>query len=449
MAEKILMPQLGESVVEGTIAEWFVSAGDKVDVGTPLVEVETDKANTEVPATKAGYVKAILVEAGVTVEVGEPIIELVTDESELESGAAESGGQKSQKSSKSQGDSDGDAEDSKEGDSKKVAASKKGDGPKKEKSAHKVNTGRSPWNRGGGVAGPMDGKMVEGLALASGGGKGGASDSGDTKAPQNQQTSSAPSRDTSLPYGAPVGAKYYRAPKVRANPEDTVTKFSKRRGIISEHMVYSKHVSPHVPCFAEVDMTKVVAMRREHKQEFKDRGISLTVFSFVLKATTEALREFPGVNAVIGDAEIIQRGKINLGFAVETDGGLLVPVIKNADSLSVSGLAKGVVDMAAKARDKKITIDDLSGGTFTVSNPGRKGNLIGAAVINQPQAGILRMGEIVRRPVVREIDGEEVICIRSIMMLSLSYDHRLIDGVEGNGFLYRVGELLEAANFQL
>jgi len=147
--------------------------------------------------------------------------------------------------------------------------------------------------------------------------------------------------------------------------------------------------------------------------------------------------------------EVIQRGDIHLGVAVETDGGLVVPVIRNADQLSTGGLAKAVVDVADKARDKKITLDDLSGGTFTVSNPGRRGNLFGAAIINQPQVGILRMGEIVRRPVVRTIAGEEVICIRSMMYLSLSYDHRIIDGVQGNGFLFRIRELLEAGQFDI
>lgn len=251
------------------------------------------------------------------------------------------------------------------------------------------------------------------------------------------------------PVGTPAGMKNFKVPRVEAGPNDTVIKFSKRRSIIAEHMVYSKHVSPHVPCFAEVDMNVVSDLRRKHKNRLAQEGISLTILAFVLKATTQALAEFPNVNAVVGEQEVIQRGDINLGVAVETDGGLVVPVIKNADQLSVGGLAKAVVDIAEKARDKKITMDDLTGGTFTVSNPGRRGNLFGAAIINQPQVGILRMGEIVRRPVVRTIEGEEVICIRSMMYLSLSYDHRIIDGVAGNGFLYRIRELLEAGDFDI
>lgn len=250
-------------------------------------------------------------------------------------------------------------------------------------------------------------------------------------------------------YGEPPGGRFFKAPPVTAGPSDTVTKFSRRRSIIAEHMVYSKHVSPHVPCFAEVDMSPVSALRLKHKDRLKKEGISLTLLAFLLKATVMALRETPIMNSVVGDQEIITRADVNLGVAVETEAGLVVPVIHHADRLSVGGLARAVVEIAEKARDRRITPDDLAGGTFTVSNPGRKGNLFGAAIINQPQVGILRMGEIVRRPVVREIEGEEVICIRSMMFLSLSYDHRIIDGVAGNGFLYRVRELLEQAEFDI
>lgn len=214
-------------------------------------------------------------------------------------------------------------------------------------------------------------------------------------------------------------------------------------------MVYSKQVSPHVPCVAEVDMTAVMDSRRKNKDALAEQGVNLTVFAYLLAATAQALREFPNVNAVVGADEVIQRGRVHLGIAVETDGGLLVPVIRDADSLSVGGIARAVAELADKARNKRITVDDLSGGTFTISNPGRRGNLFGAAVINQPQVGILRMGEIVRRPVVRSFDKEEAIVIRSMMYLSLSYDHRIIDGVEGNGFLYRVREILEDANFNI
>ena len=312
-----------------------------------------------------------------------------------------------------------------------------------------------PWNAGGGVAAPTASAPAP-LALASNGPRAaGQSAVGVALAAQAAAAASPPPRAPAPPapaagiYGAPPAGKYFKPPVVKAQEGDKVIPFSKRRGIIAEHMVYSKHVSPHVPCFAEVDVTDVMTLRKKNKARLAEQGVRLSFLAFLLKATCQALREFPGVNAVVGAGEIIERARVNLGVAVETDGGLLVPVIKDADTLSVPGIARAVDDLAGRARSKKITPADLSGGTFTVSNPGRRGNLFGAAVINQPQAGILRMGEIVRRPVVRNIDGEEVICIRSMMFLSLSYDHRIIDGVKGNGFLYRVRELLEAANFEL
>lgn len=457
MAETIVMPQLGESVVEGTIAQWLVQVGDKVDSGQPLVEVETDKANTEVPASASGYVAEILVAEGDTVEVGTEIIRL--SEKPVDAAGASS------KEAASRAKSEEQAQSAEPKQAQKPAASKQseaatprergGSGKKPRRAvggpeAAQVDNENLPWNRGGGVARPTESASVSGVAMAQPPAQGGAANKEARKpAAPARRASQGDEQPAGGAFGAPAGARYFKPPVVRAAPEDTVVRFSKRRGIIAEHMVYSKHVSPHVPCTAEVDMTAVMDLRKQNKKRMAEQGIPLTVFAFLLAATAQALREFPNVNAVVGSDEIIQRGRIHLGIAVETDGGLLVPVIRDADSLSVSGIASAVDELATKAREKRITVDDLSGGTFTVSNPGRRGNLFGAAVINQPQAGILRMGEIVRRPVVRSFDGEEAICIRSMMYLSLSYDHRIIDGVEGNGFLYRVRELLEEASFKL
>lgn len=467
MATRIVMPQLGESVVEGQIVEWFVNVGDKVEVGQPLVEVETDKANAEVPATEAGFVSQLLAQPGDTVDVGAALLEMVESADEVGGGggaASESEPEKASATETSASDEQKQEPDRESAPSDSLPSSSAydangssgGDGnggarhtppprpPSRAPAPPPTRSENHPWNAGGVVAAPTPSAHPN-LPMAQ-----------RRERPQPPRSVPAPpARERSQPdhhegpYGAPGAGSYFRPPVVRAQPEDTVVKFSKRRGIIAEHMVYSKHVSPHVPCFAEVDMTAVSDLRRRNKARLEEQGVRLSILSFVLKATTQALREFPGVNAVVGADEIIQRGSVHLGVAVETDGGLLVPVIRDADRLSVSGLARAVDDMAEKARNKKISVDDLSGGSFTVSNPGRRGNLFGAAIINQPQVGILRMGEIVRRPVVRKVDGEEVICIRSMMFLSLSYDHRIIDGVTGNGFLYRIRELLEQGRFEV
>jgi 2-oxoglutarate dehydrogenase E2 component (dihydrolipoamide succinyltransferase) len=201
---------------------------------------------------------------------------------------------------------------------------------------------------------------------------------------------------------------------------------------------------------AEVDLGGVAAVRNEQKRAFREaHGLPLTFLPFVVHATVRALREFPALNASVLEDAIVEKRDIHVGIAVETDKGLVVPVVRHADRLSLAGLAAAIEDLSNRARTKKLTADDLKGGTFTVSNPGRAGNLYGFAIINQPQVGILRMGEIVKRPVVRPIDGQDAILIRPIMHLALSYDHRAVDGAPANGFLHRVKELLEEAEFDL
>jgi 2-oxoglutarate dehydrogenase E2 component (dihydrolipoamide succinyltransferase) len=222
------------------------------------------------------------------------------------------------------------------------------------------------------------------------------------------------------------------------------------RRLVAEHMVYSKRTSPHVGTVAEIDMSGVGRLRDHHKQEFeRAHGFRLSFLPFLVHATVRALREFPRLNASVLDDSIVEKADLHIGVAVETDKGLVVPVIRHADRLSLSGIAHAIEDLASRARSKKLSADELRGGTFTISNPGRDGNLYGFAIINQPQVGILRMGEIVKRPVVRSLDGDDVIVIRPVMHLALSYDHRAVDGAPANGFLARVRVVLEQAEFDL
>ena len=247
----------------------------------------------------------------------------------------------------------------------------------------------------------------------------------------------------------PLSLRAYRPPRYTPREGDQVIPFDHRRRLVAEHMVYSKVTSPHVPCCAEVDMTPLFRLREQWKQAKETGGRAPSFLVAVCRAAVQALAEFPRMNAVVQDETVILRKDINLGVAVDTDKGLLVPVIRKANEKSVLGLARALEDLAARARTGKVTADELSGGSFTVSNPGLKGNLWGASIINQPQVGIVRMGEIVKRAVVREIDGEDAIVVRQMMYVTLSYDHRVIEGVIGNSFLHRVRELLEEARFTL
>jgi 2-oxoglutarate dehydrogenase E2 component (dihydrolipoamide succinyltransferase) len=247
-----------------------------------------------------------------------------------------------------------------------------------------------------------------------------------------------------------VGFGSFKLPQYREKPGDKVVPFTRRRRITADHMVYSKLVAPHVVTVAEVDLFAATKLREANKDRYKKEGMSLTMLAFVTVAVARAIRENPTINArVLEDAYVVQKD-INLGIAVDSPDGLVVPVVRRADELGIRGIVRAIDDVAARARSGKITIDDLSGATFSISNPGMKGNLFGAAIMNQPNVGILRMGEIKKRVVVVEgPNGEDQMAIHPIMYVALSYDHRIVDGVAANTFLWRIREILEKADFEV
>jgi 2-oxoglutarate dehydrogenase E2 component (dihydrolipoamide succinyltransferase) len=405
MAIEIVMPQLGESVVEGTIARWLVREGDSVAKDQPLVEVETDKANTEVPSPASGVVSKLLAATGTVVPTGRAI-------AVLEAGGAA------------------------------VAAHAPVAAPvASPAAAEPAGVDRhSPAVRKAAREHGVD------LAKVQGTGDGGRVTKRDVLTfVEASKAQPAPATPTpSLPVAvssAPRGA--FRLPPYVPRPGDEVVPFTRRRRLIADHMVFSKQSAPHVAVVAEVDLHRAVAFREANKSAWKKEGVGLTFLPMIAHATVKALREFPKVNARVLDDAFVQLREINLGIAVETEQGLVVPVIRQADEKTLKGLARAIDEAAEKARTGALAPDDIAGGTFTLSNPGRKGNLFGTAIISQPQVGILRMGEIVKRPVVVDADGEDHIVVRPMMYLCLSYDHRIVDGVYGNGFLHRIRELLE------
>jgi 2-oxoglutarate dehydrogenase E2 component (dihydrolipoamide succinyltransferase) len=459
----VVMPQLGESVMEGTVVRWIAKTGQKVERDEPLVEIATDKANTEIPSPTTGVLVEQLAKEGAVVTVGGPLARLD------EAGSASSTS------------------------APKAAATPTA--PTASGPAQAASSSSAPAADANGVRSTPVGRNVaqeHGLDLSKvpGSGAGGRVmkadvtsflERGATSSQQSemqpplstfpgQKAPTAPPPPYSQPPIAPVysqppppsfGPGYqvpgpihmtlraYKPPRYTPKEGDQLVPFDHRRRLIAEHMVYSKATSPHVPCTAEVDMTNLSKLRGEWKRAKETGGKAPSFLVGLCRATVQALGEFPRLNAVVQDETLILRKEVNLGIAVETDKGLLAPVIRKANELSVLGLARAMDDLALRARNGKVTADELSGGSFTVSNPGLKGNLFGAAIINQPQVGILRMGEIVKRAVVRERDGEDAIVIRPMMYLTLSYDHRVIDGVTGNGFLHRVRELIEEAKFEL
>ncbi len=419
------LPSLGESVLEGVVGRWLVKVGERVEVDQPIVEITTDKVDSEMPSPVAGVVQEILVDEGATVPVGGGLLRI---------------------------DPEGTAGVTAEPEASPAEASPVPSAASTSPVANSPAAAKST---------PVARKMAEeqGIDLSGvgGSGVGGRVHKRDVATAATSALPLASSARASVPPATPTPAvatasmeaapsKYAYVPRAG----DNVIPMSPLRKLVSEHMVLSKRISPHVGTVAEVDLSAVSKLRDANKGAFKkSKGYSLTYLPFAIYATVRALKEFPQLNAAVLDGAIALREEINISIAVETGKGLVVPVIRNADHYSLSGIADAIQDLSVRARSKRLAPDEMRGGSFTVSNPGRKGNLYGFAIINQPQVGILRLGEVVKRPVVRTVDGEDAIVIRPMMHIALSYDHRAVDGAPANGFLYRVREILEAGEIDL
>ena len=430
MATDVVMPQMGESIAEGTITKWLVKAGDAVAKDQPLVEISTDKVDAEIPSPAAGVVAEILAKEGETVPIQAVIARIYTEKEAAK--PAEPALPKAPWDEETEGFPGAMARRTEPPlpssprvePPKAPPAPPAAEGPKvrispvvaRMAAEHGLDLSKIP---GTGIDGRVTKKDVEDF-LARGG----------APAPAPPPAAKAPSAEPPPPAPAP--------------PEgDQVIPFTPIRKRIAEHMVTSKRTSAHVHTVAEVDMHKVAAFRAKAKES----GVSMTYLPFVVWASIAALREFPYLNASVAGESTVLKKAIHMGIAVDTDRGLIVPVIRDADKKSLSELAKAVEDIAARASAHRILPDELAGGTFTVTNPGPKGNLFGTAIINQPQVGILRMGQVIKRAVVVDAGGEDAIVIRPMMYLCLGYDHRIVDGVAANGFLFRVREILEAGAF--
>jgi 2-oxoglutarate dehydrogenase E2 component (dihydrolipoamide succinyltransferase) len=433
MTTTVAMPQLGESVVEGTIGKWLVQEGDRVERDQPVVEVLTDKADSEVPAPVAGVITKLLVREDDVVRVGTGLC--VIDESAQ-------GGKSAPTAAKEPA-----AVPAKAAAAEASRPAAPAPQPKIEAARSEARpAGNGPAAIATAPGSPSQRKQAreQGLELSAG-------RLVRESTALMPSAASAPSVDARAQNIAGPGSRKgaFQVPPYIERPGDQVVPFSRRRRIIADHMVYSKLTSPHVVAVSECDLNETAKLRDAHKDKLKKEGIGLTYLAFVCAATVKALTEFRELNArVLDDAYVLLR-EINLGLAVNTPEGLVVPVIKSADSLTVRGIARAVDELAVKARDNKLTPDDLAGKTFTVSNPGRFGNLHGGAIISQPNVGILRIGEIKKRVVVVEREGEDTMAIHPVMYMSLSYDHRIVDGVAANGFLHRVTELLEKGEFTI
>jgi 2-oxoglutarate dehydrogenase E2 component (dihydrolipoamide succinyltransferase) len=422
MATQVTMPQLGESVVEGTIGKWLVSVGQTVVKDEPLVEILTDKADSELPSPVGGVVTKLLAGEDDIVAVGDPICEI--DENAEASATA---------------DAPAAAPAEVPPPAPEAGAPTS---PSVRKLAREKEVDLSEVQGSG-----ESGRIMHGDVMAAIGSAPERTATPPPPPPPAAPQAPPPQAPTASRQTGPAGA--FRVPPYVPKEGDEIVPFTRRRRIIADHMVYSKQTAPDVVTFAECDLHRTAVLRNQHKGQFKKDGLSLTYLAFAIAATARALREFPELNARVLDDAFVKLAEVNVGIAVDTDQGLVVPVIRSTDELTIRGIARAVADVAERARAGNLTPNDLAGKTFTVSNPGRRGNLVGGAIISQPNVGILRLGTIKKRVVVVEHEGEDLMAIHPVMHMALTYDHRVVDGVHANGFLYRIGEILEYGDFEL
>jgi 2-oxoglutarate dehydrogenase E2 component (dihydrolipoamide succinyltransferase) len=495
-ATEVVMPQMGESITEGTVSKWLKAVGDKIEKDEPLLEISTDKVDAEVPSPSAGTLLEIRVQEGETIEVG-AIVALVGAE-----GASAVPSPKSQVLSQKQAvnqtaeatsadvptteaakeitqsqipnpksqieETEGRSYDYQRPDAVADAQKSSNGQPTNGKSNGEMSledlrkTKSSPLVRNIAKEHGVDISRIEGSGMS---GRVTKKDilnfieSGAALRPQDLLGKSAPVAPTvTSPVAPPQTARAppapqtaYKAPSVPQAVGDRIEPMSVMRKKIAEHMTFSKQTSAHVTSVYEFDMTNVAKFRDKNKAEFGARyGTKLTFMPFIFQAVTNALRKFPIVNAQVAGEQIVYKGDVNLGMAVALDWGLIVPVIKRADTLSLSGLALAANDLADRARTKKLMPDEVAGGTFTITNPGVFGGLFGTPIINQPQVAILCVGTIEKRPkVITTDDGDDVIAIRSMAYFALTYDHRIVDGADAEKFLSFMKEYLETTQFNL
>ncbi|MEQ3165560.1 dihydrolipoamide acetyltransferase family protein [Parabacteroides goldsteinii] len=448
---EIKMPKLGESITEGTIISWSVKTGDSINEDDVLFEVSTAKVSAEIPSPVAGKVLEILFQEGDTVAVGTTvaIIGLEGSEDDTDNDTAVHTTIPEKESIETPANDKNVPSAAPVPKAQAVTENERWYSPVVLQMARDANLSQDELDRipGTGYMGRLSKKDMKDYLS----GKKDATTKTQSQPASQTVTESKPApasqtkpAQTNPASSAPASQVIASAP-VSAGSEDKVMEMDRVGKIIADHMVMSKNVSPHVTTVVEVDVTKLVQWRSRNKEAFRKReGVSLTYMPAITEATAKALSEFPQVNASVNGYQIILKKHINVGIAVSLDdGNLIVPVVRDADKLNLNGLAVAIDTLANKARDNKLAPDDIQGGTFTITNFGTFKNLFATPIINQPQVAILGVGYIEKKPAVIETPEGDTIGIRHKMYLSLSYDHRLINGALGGAFLRRIADYLE------
>ena len=485
MSTEVVMPQMGESIAEGTITKWLKKVGDRVERDEPLFEISTDKVDAEIPSPAAGVLTDIKFKEGETVEINTVVAVLDGGEGAAPSNGGASAAEVSNASeaavqpetppappaqaekttaqapaaSTAQSAAPppappAQAEESKtaqpaSAQAQSAPAPAATDNGREQTAEELRRTKSSPLVRNIAREHGIDIARLEGTGMS------GRVTKNDILSFIESGAAMTPQQAMQAPTGAAAAPAPVPTPQAPPLPspaaEDRVEQMSNMRKKIADHMILSRRTSAHVTTVYEIDMTRIARLRKQHKDAFQQRtGTKLTFMPFIFQAITSAIRKFPIFNSQVSGDQIIYKRDINLGMAVALDWGLIVPVIKRADDLSISGLARAANDLAERARAKQLKPDEVAGGTFTITNPGVYGGLFGTPIINQPQVAILGVGAIEKRPkVITTPEGDDLIAIRQMAYFALTFDHRIIDGSDAEKFLGYVKELLEAGSFQV
>lgn len=435
---QLVMPKMGESIAEATIIRWTKNEGDNIAADETVLEIATDKVDSEVPSPKSGKLIKRLFNEGDVVPVGATIaiiaLEGSTSAAAPETTAAPAPEIKAAVQEVERTVANAQATTIKAGNS----GGARFYSPLVLNIAKEENVSMSELEN---IAGSgNEGRVTKRDILAYVQNRGNA-----PAAPQAQPATAASAPEIKTTTVAAPPATVHQAPKVALMPGDEIIEMDRMRKLIADHMVMSKHVSPHVTSFVEADVTNMVKWRDKAKKVYEKReGEKITFTPMFVECVVKAIKDYPMINVAVDGQNIVKRKQINIGMAAALpSGNLIVPVIKNADNMNLIGLTKNVNDLANRARANKLAPDEIQGGTFTLTNVGGFGNVMGTPIINQPQVAIMATGSIKKKPAVIETEMGDVIAIRHIMFLSLSYDHRVVDGSLGGSFLRRVADYME------
>ncbi len=434
----VTMPQMGESIAEGTLSKWLKKVGDEVKRDEPIFEISTDKVDAEIPSPTAGTLAEILVPEGKTVAVQTLVARIETEKGAPVAATTPAAAAPAAAPAPQAVAAAGVAAPVAGAAASAPPAHGNGNGaiPAPDSFEGRLRSKSSPLVRKMAAEHGVDISGLNGSGIAG----------RVTKRDLLDHLASGPAPQPAVSMHAPGGAGEFHGPVPEPWPGDRVEPMSKMRALISDHMVASRRTSAHVTSFMEMDFTRIAKIRANKRREFETAtGEKLSYMPFIIKATVDAIKQYPIMNSSVAGTSVIYRRPVNIGIAVALDWGLLVPVIKNADDLSLTGLTRALNDLANRARSKKLSPQEVQDGTFTITNPGGFGSLMGTPIINQPQVAIMGIGAIEKRPkVITGPDGEDTIAIRTCAYFSISFDHRVIDGAVADQFLAQIKRNIES-----